>query len=148
MGKQAASEPQGSLEVGAVHLDSAVKFTAQDHLTTATEPVDITVSQACGAPPASEVSAMAMASSQDTEEDTANCTVQNTAHMAISTPLATAHLVLAMYPVGLVSEQAVVVRCRWLPARDVAAPAEHPEPPVPVPALVPVPAGSDWLTSP
>lgn len=98
------------MEVGVLHLASAVKFTVQHPLTTATDMVDTAVTQAFGATP---VSAMAMASGQDSEEDTANCTPQITACMAVATtPLATAPLVLAMDSVHLVSEQAVVVRRR------------------------------------
>lgn len=86
---------------------------------------------------------MAVATAQDSEEDTANCTAQNTAYMAMATvPLATVPLVVAMDPARLVSDQAVV-RGRWLPVWDVAVPVEHPDKPVPVPVLVPVPAGSD-----
>lgn len=92
---------------------------------------------------------MAVGTAQDSEEDTANCTTQNTAYMALATtPWATAPLVLAMDSVRLVSVQAVLVRGHWLPAMDVAVePPDPPVPvPVPVPVLVPVPPGSDWLT--
>lgn len=102
MAQPAASEPPDTLEVGAAHLVSVAKFIANYPLTTATD------TQAFGPALASEGSAMAVAS-----EDTAKCTAQNTAYMAMATThLATTTLVVAMDSLRLVSEQAVLVRRR------------------------------------